>query len=731
MTTTFTDPTGPGLIDPGPDTFVLPFARLRPGADPAQLPRFGDLVWRLSLLSPREMPRSVLVDWRRCPAALRAGLMRAAFAELHVPTPEVLLQQRASRSRAQPTSLRQYFLRWIAFARWLAPRGITTLAQLTPDDLEAYAAHLQTQDHNWRTNQRTLRVISRLWAYAPFLPEDDRLVMPPWEDPAAAMSDFLGTNDDAPGGENAIPIVHPAVMSPLLVWALRVVLDFAGDIVAAAREHRCLLAAVPARATPGGVDLVRGHLRDLIAAGRLLPASTGPAATAVTARHRSTLPPLASTFLAATLGVTPGQIANARSSMAGELRPEHFGPGPVLDTAVTGRVGERPWRGPIGFDEVDTLVLHLSTAALICCAYLSGQRPEEVLALRRDCCTRTERPDGTVRYEVRGHHFKGVLDEDGNAIPEGEIRPDPWIVLEPVARAIAAVETLEDGDLLFTRTLFRGARPTIEARTQLSADAAVERIRAFTAWANQLAAAHRRTHEMIPADPDGAVALRRFRRTIAWFIYRQPGGRIALAVQYGHAATAMSESYAGRSRTDMLDVLEMEKGLALADTLTEASERIAAGETVSGPAADRYRVAASEFSNRYAGTYLGKRELRALVANPRLQVYEDPKALLTCNHDAFTALCNPDRGRPGDAARRTPDHSRCHPACSNISRTDTQITALRREIVQIDADAEAGLDPYPIAMREQQRKARLLEIVRRHQAATDRTTSGIEDDHDS
>lgn len=69
-------------------------------------------------------------------------------------------------------------------------------------------------------------------------------------------------------------------------------------------------------------------------------------------------------------------------------------------------------------------------------------------------------------------------------------------------------------------------------------------------------------------------------------------------------------------------------------------------------AADRYRAAAAEFSDRYAGTYLGKRELRALVANPRLQVYEDPKAFLTCDHDAFTALCNP-RPRPS-ARRRSP-----------------------------------------------------------------------------
>ncbi|WP_220295329.1 hypothetical protein [Streptomyces sp. MBT84] len=201
-----------------------------------------------------------------------------------------------------------------------------------------------------------------------------------------------------------------------------------------------------------------------------------------------------------------------------------------------------------------------------------------------------------MRYEVRGQHFKSVPDEDGNAIPEGEPRADPWIALEPVARAIAVAEQLEEGEQLLTRTLFRGAKRTIMDRTGLSSDAAVKRIRAFTTWANQLAAAHSRSHALIPADPDDAVALRRFRRTIAWFIYRQPGGRIALAVQYGHAATAMSESYAGRSKADMLEVLNQEKGLALTETLTEAGER------VSGPAADRYRTAAAEFSDRLGPT---------------------------------------------------------------------------------------------------------------------------------
>lgn len=38
------------------------------------------------------------------------------------------------------------------------------------------------------------------------------------------------------------------------------------------------------------------------------------------------------------------------------------------------------------------------------------------------------------------------------------------------------------------------------------------------------------------------------------------------------------------------------------------------------------------------------------------------------------------------------------------------------EIVRIDDAAEAGLDPYPIAAREQQRRAHLTDIIRRHDA---------------
>lgn len=60
-----------------------------------------------------------------------------------------------------------------------------------------------------------------------------------------------------------------------------------------------------------------------------------------------------------------------------------------------------------------------------------------------------------------------------------------------------------------------------------------------------------------------------------------------------------------------------EKGLALADALAEAGERISAGETVGGPAAGRYRTAGAEFSYRYTGACLGKTRAVSTTLPPR------------------------------------------------------------------------------------------------------------------
>lgn len=564
--------------------------------------------------------------------------------------------------------------------------------------------------------------ITRLWAYAPFLLPADRITMPPWDEPGAAPTDFLDT-PTATAGENTTSPIHPAVMSPLLIAALRTVTDFAPDILAARREAHRLFDRIPPAARPGGRADLRAYLQRLRQSGQLLPVFTRRQPGALARAHRMTPPgqaglahPLVhNKLLAATLGITTVQVTSLLSTEPDLLDGVSFSAGAPLATPITAGLGGRPWRGAIDAEDVMDLAVHLGTAALLTVAYLSGMRPQEVLGLERGCCTVERRADGTVRYLITGRHFKGVTDEDGNTLSAGRTRSQPWTVIEPVHRAITILEELTDGRLLFPREFSKAAKSWAYGDA-LSVRTANARIAQFTSWANALAAEHGRDHEQIPADPDGAITMRRFRRTVAWFINRQPGGRIALGIQYGHLRASLAESYGGRSRADMLQILDLEQALATADTLTEAAERLGDGEGVSGPAAARYIAATAEFQATYAGGFASQRQHKALLDNPRLQVFEPPQALLSCNHDPLKALCDPHRGKAESQPPVTPSPDRCHSACANISRTDTHIQRVQAEIDRIDAEIADGLLPQPIRQRLHQRRGTLNEIIARHQA---------------
>jgi hypothetical protein len=159
---------------------------------------------------------------------------------------------------------------------------------------------------------------------------------------------------------------------------------------------------------------------------------------------------------------------------------------------------------------------------------------------------------------------------------------------------------------------------------------------------------------MIPADPDGPLNMSRFRRTVAWFINRLPGGRVALGIQYGHVHLTMSESYGNRSRSDLLEILDLEQARSIADTLASAADRLQYGEGVSGPAAGRYIDSVREFKATYAGACLSKRQHRALLANPRLRVFDHPQAVLACNFSTGTRRRAPRSARPGVGSKSPP-----------------------------------------------------------------------------
>jgi integrase len=702
------------LIDPAPNAVVLPAHRVRPGTPASALPRLRDNIWQLSYLDHLDTASSLTFSWWDVPGALRASLKRLAYAVLNLPAPAVLLERKATSTRPtlSASSVLKMLRAWRDFARWLDERQVHQLQDVDRTLLEEYGQLVTTQARAVRQNRRELYELTRAWAYAPFLLPCDQLVMPPWEDEGSAISDFFNT-EDLDDGECESAVIHPATMSPLLVWALRLVTDLAPDILAAYQEWRRLDANTAAATTPEGYDRLRDYVGQLRDSGRSFPTFAGRQRAAIQRRYGR--PPLARRYVAGVLGISLRTIDNLMHREPDLLHGLDFGDGAPLGVPVTARISGRPWTAAIDHADAVGLAVHLATAAMITTAYLSGMRPAEVLHLRRGCARREERADGTIRHTLTGRHFKNVLGPDGRPAPTGVVRPDPWVVTELVARAVAVLEELSDDDLLLPRSLSANARDrdADHRGPAITPEVANHRIQLFTVWANQTAARLGRPHETIPPDLAGPVTMRRFRRTVAWFIYRQPGGRIALGLQYGHVGRTLAAASGGRTQQDMLEVLDFERQLALADTLTEASDRLTTGEGVSGPAADRYVAAAHEFGARYTGGFATRAQLRALMNNPRLQVYEDPDALLTCNHDPYKALCDPDHGH--GTPRRTPSFDRCHTACGNISRTDTHIERARQEAERLRGEIADGLNPAPLAKRLSQRVETLEGIIHQHQ----------------
>jgi integrase len=694
------------------DAPVAPAGRLPDGTEPGCLSRFGDDIWDLSPLARREHEPGRRINWASFPPVLRSGFKRAGWALITLPTPEALLERAATSRVEHPSTatIAAVTEQWRRYAAWLASRGITGLAEIDAACHEEWAAHLARLPGSNRTRSRALDAVSTLWGFAPHLPPGDRIPMPPWE--ADGTRDHLPAEDGR--NENATAPIHPAVMSPLLVWALRFTEDFAPDILAALAEQQRLRSRIALRHSTDAAARLAARLDEHARAGTPLPGET------IKGRRSA-----ACSYLAGLTGASITQVQNA----VRRARPPVADAAP-LDIAITGTVDGRPWLSQISYHQATALALRLAAACLVVIAYLSGQRPAEVLHLRTGCCPEpVDDGSGTVRYRLHGHHFKGVRDADGTPTPGGAARQ--WTVIPPVHTAIGILEQLTTSRHLFplkpawldsVRARVRQRRPPASPGTRgsrrragqvITAKAANSRIAEFITWVNTYASEHGLDSEAIPADPDGPVTLSRFRRTVAWHIARLPGGRIALAIQYGHLRTiTTSEGYAGRARHGLARVLDIETAASMASYLAHVSDRLDAGEAVSGPAAPRLISAAREAATRYEGMFLSPRQARALLADPALQVHDNPRAFLACNYDPAKALCHP--GRAAGKAAAHPDLDRCNPACANIARTCEHIDALTAETARLRAEAASPLAPEPIRQRLLQRAGALAQIAERH-----------------
>ncbi|WP_280446592.1 hypothetical protein [Nocardia brasiliensis] len=608
------------------------------------------------------------------------------------------------------------FLR--SFAQWLHARGIARLSDVTAADLDAYAVRVRAAEISHGQREDLLAAVARAWSVRERLRPADPLPQAPlWN--GDRIRDVLGKGRDI--GENSTPRVHPDTMTALLAWSLRFVEVFADDIVAVFTEYLELSgASYHSKQTRLPKDdiyrrrrrygetrqLLLAHLAEYHKRGLALPGKRGTDGQLVVNSY----------FLSSQAGISIN--AKRIASVFAEHGAMPIDDDTYLFAPVTATLDGRLWQNrSISYAQAHALARHLTTACFVVIAYLSGQRPGETLNLERGCI---DRDPATGLILLRGKHFKGLRNTDGTPAAAGIERVDPWVVVEPVAKAVEVVGRLHDSPLLFPNTLEVNGKSSPERLKARTVDAArndqlmTKDIDGFIAWVNQYCAQHGRT-DAIPPDPvKASISLGRLRRTLAWFIVRRPRGLVAAAIQYCHVRTGMTLGYAGSYDSGFPDDLVFEEWLTRLDALGDAHQRLRDGEHVSGPAAEVYRQRV-ESSTRFAGRVLRQsRDAAALLANPDLQIYQGNA--MTCVLDPARAACRLAGDDQG--THRTPEITNCRPTCANIARTDHDISELLRQTEQLRVVVADPLAPPIRSLRERRELTRIEKIIADHRSGT-------------
>ena len=215
-------------------------------------------------------------DQRPAPAHVPAGARRAG----------------CGRASAWPRSTARSS-QWRHLARWLEDRGIRSLADCNAGVLHDYGQHAPRRGPQQEARPtETLVSLTRLWAFDQLSARPSGIGRPPWED--LGIDDYLPAAT-AGGGENTTEPLAEQTIGPLLIWAMRMVDDLSGDILAAwAERQRLTRAARASTATPAGQAALEAYLRPLIASQAPLPAtirqrqdraSPAPTSAASPARH--------------------------------------------------------------------------------------------------------------------------------------------------------------------------------------------------------------------------------------------------------------------------------------------------------------------------------------------------------------------------------------------------------------------------------------------------------------
>lgn len=689
------DPPAQREPDPIANPFVLRGRPLRPGASLAATAQFGDDVWDLSPAQLKAHSHQLSLYFTRLPERFRAAAKTLCDALLSGTVPE-------GEDALEIDTIHGVFRDLRAFLTWLDghwPEDRTRLSGLTGSDLEAYLRFTITKFPDRTARRTTVRSRVRyLWRWRHCL-GDDGLRFDP------ALVD--GWNEKwRKRGENSTPRIPEPVLGAALTWALRFVDEFSDDILSAEmlrREYR----RRPDRPLGGGeaAELIRAGLGRYIAEGRALPGRNGR---------------LNQLYFARLLRIHASHISSpimnkCRDEIAAAIAQVGLTETSRYEMEITGRLGQDAWVpwievdhcGPYGLARLARM---LQAAVYLITAFLSGMRDSEIKHLKHGCVHIQYDAEGNAcRWKVASLAFKGEADET-NGVPAA------WTVGEPVARALAVLEALQppDATYLFARL------PHGPGRAKGFADALItastnNQLNEFTKWINDYCLHHDRPHDAVPpvGGRDFRLKTSHFRRTLAWFIARRPGGVIAGALAYRHQSIQMFEGYAGTSDSGFRAEVEAEQAMARGEVYMEMIEAHQHLE-LAGPSAAEAAERLKDFGERaqYQGkTALDKNRLLRIMKRNDPAIY--PGEYITCVHNPTTALCEKAKTT---RAEGLPEHGGCLPlACRNVALTAENVQTWQRELRRIECRLAARPPLPPLqAARLTARHTEITEFLTRN-----------------
>jgi len=290
---------------------------------------------------------------------------------------------------------------------------------------------------------------------------------------------------------------------------------------------------------------------------------------------------------------------------------------------------QRPWRDRFSPNTVLHETSMLVAACYIVCAYLSGMRESEIMQLQRGCHFTETTADGLItRHKLRGMTFK---DHGRRGVPA------TWVVITPVAEAIAVLEQLTDQDCLFW--------PKRMGPSAVSYGAVVYSARflkAFRDHVNQIAVTGAVPLAAIP-DVEGvpwSFNSLQFRRTLAWHIANQPFGIVAGKIQYQHVSVVTFEGYAGQSESGFRSEIEAERQLQQMEDIVDRYEDYRNGVRAAGPGAAHVQRLFAEVQQElgdFSGHIVDRGRVRAMLLHMGRTLY--PGLLNDCFFDPAIARC--------------------------------------------------------------------------------------------